>query len=268
MVPAWSRNSRSRMTSIRMFSEALNSPMQASILCGGLGTRIRAIAGTRPKSLLTVGGRPFIEYQLDLLARSDVREVVLCVGVGADAIEAHVGNGARWGVHVVYSCEPPHALLGTGGALVNALPLLRDWFFVMYGDSYLPADYRPMARAFLAGRTPAMMAVFRNEGRWDSSNVQLEGDRIVFYSKSAEPGEANWIDWGLLALRRDVIARYVASPMPLDLASILRDLVAAGQLSPWVAPTRFYEIGKPEGWRELDLYLRTLGSAPITDARD
>ncbi len=234
--------------------------MQAAILCGGLGTRIRAIAGDRPKSLLPVGGRPFIEHQLELLAQSDVRDIVLCVGVGADAIETHVGDGRRWGVRVAYSREPPEALLGTGGALVNALGLLRDWCFVLYGDSYLPADYRPMARAFLESGAPAMMSVFRNEGRWDSSNARVEQGRVVFYSKSAAPGEADWIDWGLLALRREVIARYVGAHTPLDLSVMLRDLVAAGDLAAWLAPTRFYEIGKPEGWQELDRHLRERGA--------
>jgi len=234
-----------------------------AILCGGLGTRIRAIAGDRPKSLVPVAGRPFIEHQLELLARSEVREVVLCVGVGAEAIEAHVRDGARWGVRVAYSRERPGALLGTAGALVNALPLLRDWCFVIYGDSYLPADYRPMARAFLQSGAPAMMAVFRNEGRWDASNVRVEEGRVVYYSKAAAPGEAEWIDWGLLALRRDVIARHAGAPMPLDLSTVLRGLVASGELAAWVAPTRFYEIGKPEGWGELDHLLRQAGGGPL-----
>ncbi|MCX7819822.1 MAG: nucleotidyltransferase family protein [Kiritimatiellae bacterium] len=231
-------------------------PLQAAILCGGLGTRIRALAGDRPKSLLPVAGRPFIEHQLELLAASGVSDVVLCVGVGAEMIAAHVGDGARWGIRARYSREPADALRGTGGALVNALPLLREWCFVMYGDSYLPADYRPMARAFQQSGAPAMMAVYRNAGRWDASNARVEGGRVVFYSKSAAPGEADWIDWGLLAMRREVISRYASASMPLDLASVLTDLVSAGELAAWPAPTRFYEIGRPEGWRELEAYLR------------
>lgn len=241
-------------------SEAGSTRLQAAILCGGLGKRIRAIARDRPKSLLPVAGRPFIGYQLNLLAQSDVRDVVLCVGVGAEAIERYVRDGGRWGVRVAYSREPPEALLGTGGALVNARGLLREWCFVMYGDSYLPADYRPMARAFLDSGAPAMMSVFRNQGRWDSSNARVEQGRVVLYSKSAAPGEAEWIDWGLLALRREVIGRYVGARTPLDLSVMLRDLVAAGELAAWVAPTRFYEIGKPEGWQELDRYLRENGA--------
>lgn len=230
--------------------------MQTAILAGGMGTRIRAVAGGLPKSLIPVAGRPFIEWQLDLLRRSGLRDVLLCVGVGADAIRAHVGDGTRFGMRVAYAVEDPSALCGTGGALVNARPQLRRSFLVMYGDSYLPTDYAAVCSAFDACPHPGLMCVYRNEGRWDPSNVRVADGRVVFYDKKAPPGTVDCIDYGLSALRRDVIERYRDAALPLDLARILSDLVANSELAAREVTERFYEIGKPEGLRELGALLR------------
>jgi NDP-sugar pyrophosphorylase family protein len=229
---------------------------QCVILAGGLGTRIRAVDPTRPKAMLPVAGRPFIEHQLDLLKRCGMRDVVLCIGHQGDQIERHVGDGARFGMAVRYAHEEPDRLMGTGGALLNALPLLREEFLVMYGDSYLPVDYAAVAAAFARLNAPALMTVYRNEGRWDKSNVRIDKDRVVFYSKAARPGEADYIDYGLTMYRRSVIGAYRDRPMPLDMAKVLEDLVARGELAAFEVHQRFYEVGKPEGLAELDAFLR------------
>ncbi len=225
------------------------------ILAGGVGSRIQSVAQGLPKALIPVGGRPFIERQFALLRASGCRDVLLCVGHLGEQIERCVGDGARLGLRVAYAWEDPTHLLGTGGALVHALPLLRETFMVMYGDSYLPVDYGAFASAFSAARTPALMSVFRNEGRWDHSNVRVERQRVVYYDKRAPVGAANCIDYGLIAFRREVIAAYAGQPLPLDMATILQALVGRGELAAWAAPRRFYEIGKPEGLRELEEHL-------------
>lgn len=229
--------------------------MQTVILCGGMGTRIASVARGLPKALIPVAGRPFIEHQFERLDACGMRDVLLLVGIGGDMIEAHVGNGARWGMRVAYSRESPDRLLGTGGALVNALPHLAASFLVMYGDSYLTVDYRAISAAFEASGCPTLMTVYRNEGRWDASNVRVENGRVVFYSKKARPGEAAWIDYGLTAFCRSAIEDRRSAPMPLDMAVILGDLVASGRVAAFETPDRFYEIGKPEGLAELDAWL-------------
>lgn len=230
--------------------------MQVVILAGGLGTRLQVVAGGRPKALVPVAGRPFIDHQFALLRRHGLRDVVLCVGYLGEMIEAHVGDGTPFDVRVRYAREDPARLLGTGGALLNALPLLDEEFLVLYGDAYLPADYGAVIRAFRAGRDPVLMCVYRNEGRWDTSNVRVADDRVVFYSKTAGPGEADCIDYGLSAYRRAVIEAYRDEPPPLDLARVQQACVARGELGAFVVPDRFYEIGKPEGLAELDALLR------------
>jgi len=231
--------------------------MQVVILAGGKGTRIQSIARDIPKALIPVSGRPFIEHQFELLLRSDIRDILLCIGHLGDQIAAHVGDGAKWGMKVQYAFEDPKALMGTGGALLNGFEMLEDKFFVLYGDSYLPIDYRGMLNAFERAGTPAMMSVYRNLGQYDTSNVRVKGDRVVLYSKSAKPEEVDYIDYGLTAYKKSLIAEYKSAPIPLDLEKILRDQVAKGCLSAYEVKERFYEIGKPSGLAELEDYLKT-----------
>jgi len=229
--------------------------MQVVILAGGLGTRLRAVSAGLPKSLVPVAGKPFIAHQLALLNRQGLSRVLLCVGHRAGAIQEYLGDGRDFGCRISYATEPEDRLLGTGGALVNALPLLDDRFLVLYGDSYLPTDYRSVVDAFTRAACPALMTVFRNQGKWDSSNVRVSGDRVAFYSKQAKPGEADYIDYGLSAFTRTVIESYRNSVLPLDLARILMDRVARNELAAHVVQERFYEIGKPEGLAELNALL-------------
>jgi MurNAc alpha-1-phosphate uridylyltransferase len=220
-----------------------------------LGTRLRTVAPNTPKALVPVAGRPFVEHQFDLLRPQGFTRILMCVGVGAEAIIAHVGDGRGFGMQVSYSREDPARLLGTGGALVNALPLLDKELLVLYGDSYLPTDYGVIAASFRRIGRPALMSVYRNLGLWDKSNTRVEGDSVVFYSKAAGPGEADCIDYGLSGFRRTVIEAARALPMPLDLARIQQDLVRRGAMGACVVPDRFYEIGKPDGLAELDALL-------------
>jgi len=201
------------------------------------------------------------EHQFDLLLRADIRDIALCVGHLGDQIAGYVGDGAKWGLRVKYAFEDPNALMGTGGALLNAFDLLEDTFFVLYGDSYLPMDYRAMAAAFAKAGTPAMMSVYRNRGLFDKSNVRVANSRVVFYSKSARPDEVDCIDYGFTGYRKELLAGYREAPLPLDLESILRRQVELNCLAAYEVTERFYEIGKPAGLAELEDYLKNRNSA-------
>src|ERR1700691_1134860 len=104
-----------------------------AILSGGLATRLRPKTDRIPKSLLSIAGRPFIFHQLDLLKNQGVTRVVLCVGHFGDQIRAAVGDGRSLGLAISYSFDGTE-LLGTGGALKQALPFLGDNFFALNGD--------------------------------------------------------------------------------------------------------------------------------------
>jgi NDP-sugar pyrophosphorylase family protein len=225
-----------------------------AILAGGLAKRLRPITGTIPKALVTIAGVPFLAHQLRLLHSAGLRRIIICAGYLGEMIEAEIGDAARFDLRTEYSFDGP-SLLGTGGALKRALRLLGPRFFVLYGDSYLPIDYRKAALAFATGDKAGLMTVYRNEGRWDASNVQFEAGQILRYDKKQRTPEMHHIDYGLGILRAEALASWPDNE-PFDLADVYRHLLSENQLSGHEVTERFYEIGSPEGLAELDAFLR------------
>jgi NDP-sugar pyrophosphorylase family protein len=227
---------------------------------------MRELSGGRPKALLPVGGRPFVDHQLELLAAGGVEQVVICTGYGGAELRAHVGNGSSFGLEVRYVDEGER-LRGTAGALRAALDerALATEFGVLYGDSYLTIALPPVWDAFRATRLPALMTVVRNDDRWDASNAVVERGRVVLYDKrrrDESAAERRWIDYGLSALEARVIAERVPAGAVADLADVYHDLSLAGELAAFEVDKRFYEVGSPQGLAELERHLAESGSAP------
>jgi NDP-sugar pyrophosphorylase family protein len=241
-----------------VLTPALNPLPTVAILAGGLATRLRPMTETVPKSLLEVNGEPFAVHQLRLLQSKGIRRVVFCVGHLGELVQRAIGEGAALGLQVDYSFDGP-ALLGTAGAIRKALPRVGDPFFVMYGDSYLPCDYSAIARNFEAARVLGMMTVFRNEGKWDTSNVEfeaggVEAGEIVAYSKTNRTPRMRFIDYGLGVFRAEAFQGLPAGKA-FDLAGLYTDLLQRKQLAPFEVRERFYEIGSPEGLRDTAEFL-------------
>lgn len=224
-----------------------------ALLAGGLAKRLRPITETIPKSMVPVAGEPFIAHQLRLLHREGVREVVLCIGHLADSLAAFVGDGAAFGMNVRYSVDG-EPLLGTGGALRKALPLLGERFLVMYGDSYLDVPFADVTGAFAASGLPALMTVMRNEGRWDTSNVRYADGRVLAYDKRRPTPDMDCIDYGLLVLTAPVLAGR-PDGVPFDLGDVQHDLARDGLMAGHLMTRRFFEIGSPAGLAETEAYL-------------
>jgi N-acetyl-alpha-D-muramate 1-phosphate uridylyltransferase len=229
---------------------------QAVVLAGGLATRMLPLTRTIPKSLLEVAGRPFIDWQLERLAASGIRDVVICIAHLGNLIRDHVGDATRHGLRVTWSEESPGQLLGTAGAVRAALSHLAPRFVITYGDSYLPFDYRaPLDVLAAHDDCDGVMAVYRNHGQWDASNVITDGTWVTCYAKGTSDPKFDHIDYGATALRREVIAALPAGER-IGLGEIQSQLAAAGRLRSVVARDRFFEIGSPGGLAELDRYLR------------
>jgi N-acetyl-alpha-D-muramate 1-phosphate uridylyltransferase len=227
--------------------------LSVAILAGGLATRLRPITETIPKALVEVADRPFIEWQLDYLYQQGVRHVVLCISYLGEQIEEVIGDGQRFGLKVDYSYDGDR-LLGTGGALRKALPLLGDAFFVFYGDSYLPIRFADVEESFLIQNQPALMTVLENGDRWDRSNVLFSDGKLVEYNKHSPTENMAYIDYGLGVLSADVLLAYPENE-PFDLAEVYHRLSLDGQLAGYEVFERFYEIGSLEGLKETEEYL-------------
>jgi MurNAc alpha-1-phosphate uridylyltransferase len=227
--------------------------LPVAILAGGLATRLRPVTETIPKALVEIAGEPFLAHQLRLLARAGYRHVVMCVGYRAQQIEAFAGDGRAFGMEIAYSPDGPQ-LLGTAGAIKLALPLLGDTFAVVYGDSYLTCDYGAAERTFLNSGKLGLMTVYRNEGQWDTSNVEFTCGRIVAYDKVNRTPAMHYIDYGLGMFRADAFED-VPLDRPSDLAALYQRLLRRDELAAWQSPDRFYEIGSPEGIRDLTEFL-------------
>lgn len=233
--------------------------MQAVILAGGLGTRLRPVTKMVPKVMVPANGRPFIIYLLELLSSNGISEVVMCIGYLGGQVKECLGDGKRFGVKIVYS-EENEKLLGTGGATKQAQHLLNERFFIINGDTYLPIDYREVEASFLERGTGALMVVYDNEG--DSgvrSNVKLGTDSMVArYDKEGFAPSSKYADAGVLALRREELD-LLEDERPISLEKgLYPKLIRQGKLAAYVTRAQFYDIGTPQQLEAFEDYLRGL----------
>ncbi len=189
------------------------SSLPVVILCGGLGTRLGEITKSSPKCLVDINGRPFLYHQLDLLKRSGLSRVVLCVHHYADQVRAAAFAYDGMEISMVYD---GFASAGTGGAVLRAFPLLTDDFFVLYGDSCLPIDYRPLFDSHLASGKLATMSTW------------------------------NGVDFGMNLFQKRAFDGFAGS---FDIHRVFESL--GDKLNTWPSPSRFYEIGSPEKLAEV-----------------
>lgn len=224
-----------------------------AILAGGLATRLRPMTEEIPKSLIEVAGQPFIYHQLHYLRNQGVNLVVMCVGYLGEMIRDVVGDGSRWDMEVKYSHDGP-ALLGTGGALRQALPLLGEHFFVLYGDSYLPIDFSKVKKTYLASKKKGLITVLKNQNQWDVSNVEFNAGQIIEYNKNVIRPQMHYIDYGLGLLQSSVLQAHPAGEL-FDLAKVYNHLSMVGELAGYEVFERFYEIGSHQGIADTQAYL-------------
>ncbi len=223
----------------------------AILLVGGLGSRLRPVTGDLPKPMAPVLARPFLEHLLVFLRRSGVREVVLCVGYGAEVIRAHFGDGTRLGLVVGYSVE--RDLLGTGGALKLGMSVAGDpaRCIAMNGDSFIELDLAGMLRAHVdagAAITVALASVTRTD-RFGAVSVDPETGVIVSFGEKQGTGP------GLINGGVYIVERQVVQSIPGGVVSFERDVLAARagrDIRGFPADGMFLDIGIPEDYRRLE----------------
>jgi MurNAc alpha-1-phosphate uridylyltransferase len=225
-----------------------------AILAGGYSTRLGSLTKDLPKCLVQINGRPFVEWQLDLLVESGYLDFIFCLSYKSEMIQEYLADGSRWGSRIRYSIDG-ETQLGTGGAIQKALPLLGDAFGVIYGDSYLPIDYSNVESEFLNSNSQGFMTVYKNQDLLDTSNVEYIGGKLINYEKGTHNRKMHHIDYGLTYFRKEAFESR-GSEVSFDLSSICHLLASEGKLDGFEVFQRFYEIGSVSGIKDLSEYLR------------
>lgn len=231
--------------------------IQVVVLLGGLGTRLNSIDSNKPKAMIDIYGKPFFYYQLHLMKQYGLRNFIFCVGYKGKVIRSFFQNGRRFGVNIKYSYDGKKQL-GTGGALRKILPLLKEDFIVIYGDSYMDADYGELVYTYYRVKKDkgkrGLIAVFKNKNRYDTSNVLFKGGKLLKYDKQHISSDMEYIDYGISILNKSVVKK-IPKGKYFDLSSLYHELVKNGQMSGYEVNKRFYEIGTPFSLRETKEFI-------------
>ncbi len=218
------------------------------ILAAGRGERMRPLTDACPKPLLEVAGRALIEHQLARLREAGFTELVINTGHLGAMLPARLGDGARLGVTIAWSSEPPEAL-ETGGGIHRALPLLGDAPFVLVnGDVWTDVDFARL-HGVLADGDLAHLVLVDNPPQHPRGDFALDGAGRV-----AEGGASRLTYSGIAVLSPALFANCAPGRFPL--APLLRRAMAAARVSGEHHRGEWRDIGTPERLRELDAALR------------
>ena len=222
-------------------------------MAGGLATRLGDLTKNRPKSMVKIQGGPFLEYQVELLRRGGITNIVLCIGYMGEQIKSQFGEGGKCGINIKYSSEDKP--LGTAGALKKAKAFLKDTFFTMYGDSYLFLDFSHIMSYFKSQNKLALMTVYKNYDQYDRSNTVVEGNLVRKYSKKEKTGDMVYIDYGANIFRKEAL-EMIPENQFYSLDELFPRLIEMDELLAFEVKERFYEIGSPQGLKEFEEYIR------------
>ena len=221
--------------------------MKAFILAAGRGERMRPLTDHTPKPLLMAGGKPLIVWHLERLAAAGFTEIVINHAHLGEQIEAALGNGAQWGLHIQYAPEPPGAL-ETAGGIASALPLLGDEaFLVVNGDVYCDWDFKRAAQ--LAGRSAHLIMV-ANPAHHAGGDFSLNREHVVYANSEQTLTYA-----GIAVFSPNFFAE-VQPGTVMKLRPLLDAAIAAGTPTGERHDGHWVDVGTPQRLAELDLELR------------
>lgn len=230
--------------------------LQIAILAGGKGRRLYPMTKAIPKSMIKICGKPFLAHQIELLKENNVENLIICVGTFSQQIIDYFGDGRKFGVSIKYSIEEPNNLLGTGGSLKNAQKYLKETFFVMYGDSYLPINFSTVFNEFKKSGKSALMTVYKNNNKFDTSNISVDNNIVTLYDKSGKNKNLKYIDYGLTVLKKQTL-RMIPYNEFVSLDFFLNKLIERKELAAYEVKERFYEIGSISGIKDFESHIKS-----------
>ena len=234
--------------------------MQAVILAGGLGKRLRRTVGDRPKSMALVLGRPFLEYQVEHLKKYHIIEIVLCVGYLAEQIKSYFKDGAKFGVDIRYAVDKEP--LGTAGALKNAENCLEDEaFLVLNGDSYSELNITKFVQFHKKKGGKGTILLSRVSQAQDYGLMELDEEKRItgFFEKSARISSDSIINAGTYLLEPEVLSYIPAGEkVSLERETFPRLLQEKVPLFGYLTSDYFIDIGTPEKYAQIQKEIKEI----------
>jgi len=236
----------------------LNVVNQAVILVGGIGERLRPLTNNIPKPMVEVAGKPFIEHLVLLLKKEGIGKILFLTGYLGNKIKDYFENGSKWDIEIDYSFEENP--LGTGGALRLAKEKLHEDFFLLFGDSYLPINYREMEAEYFRNNKKVIVAIYDNtENTNVPFNIIIDEQKklISIYSKGKDnPPSFNYCDAGVLIVNKSVV-EWLGNKTPVSFEeSIYPRLIADEEMGYFISTCRFYDIGTIERLKAFEEYIK------------
>lgn len=228
--------------------------IHAVILAGGKGTRLRPLTYRIPKPMVPVHGKPFINYQLELIKSFGVKEVLFLVSYLGKQIEEYCRDGSKFGLKIKYSYE--QTPMGTGGALKNAEDKLEEECMILNGDTFLPIDYIELIEYFHQSDKTGVITVYDNSEGIVPNNIAVgEANRITGYSKKNSRGMTH-VDAGVMVFKKEVLNLIPEGQVCSLEEEIFNKLIKRGELIPFPTNQRFYDMGSYEGLETIGRFLR------------
>ena len=224
------------------------------ILAGGMAKRLGNISTNIPKCLIPVAGKPFIDWQVQYAAKQGVKDIYICSGWLTNKVEEHFNEYKHEDLNITVIADG-NELLGTGGAISNILKILPKSFFVLYGDTYLPIDFRALVdfHKNKINSENSLLTIYKNNSKLGLSNIIYENNVIIKYSKNKLEQKMKHIDYGLSIMTQEAFTTY-KHDRSFDLGNLYEFLVENKLMYPYLITERFYEIGTPESLAETDQY--------------
>lgn len=225
--------------------------MQAVILAGGLGTRLRPFTEKIPKPLIEIAGKPFLSYQLNQLKSEGIKDILLLTGYLGEKIQDYFGDGSNMGLNLSYSKEDKP--LGTGGALYNAFELLDDIFFLVNGDTYLEINFETLIKIMQGhGSFKIVLTAFKNTENFLNIPGNLELDKGGIVKGYSKKGGSNfqYIESGIALYKKEALGKKIKCQGPVE-GVVFPPLIKEGSIIAYRTNIPFYDMGTAEGIKRL-----------------
>ena len=222
---------------------------QAIVLAGGAGTRLRPLTLDRPKPMVLVGGKPFLEHLIVMLRENGITDILLLLGYLPEKVKEYFGDGSAFGVRIQYSIGTPEDETGT--RLQNASPMLHDTFLLLYCDNYWPMNLQKMLEFYYEKGVSGMITVYNNRdggAEYGSKhNVRVEDDSFVsFYGPFSEDPQLNAVDIGFFIMSKKSVLSLIPAGNFSFQDIVLPKLIARKELVGFRTDHPYYAITSPD----------------------